>query len=168
MANTFEKRKKVIYDFICDDLYVPMKAKEIAMVLGVQKEQKEELKKVLDTLVEDGKITLSKRGKYTKGQTKRFTGIFQAHPRGFGFVIQEGVENDVFISEENINGAFQGDEVEFIITKSQEAGRRTEGKIVRILSHSTTKIVGLYEKCKSYGFVRPDNQRILSDIYIPE
>ena len=168
MANTFEKRKKVIYDFICDDLYVPMKAKEIAMVLGVPKEQKEELKKVLDTLVEDGKITFSKRGKYTKGQTKRFTGIFQAHPRGFGFVIQEGVENDVFISEENINGAFQGDEVEFIITKSQEAGRRTEGKIVRILSHSTTKIVGLYEKCKSYGFVRPDNQRILSDIYIPE
>ena len=168
MANTFEKRKKVIYDFICDDLYVPMKAKEIAMVLGVPKEQKEELKKVLDTLVEDGKITFSKRGKYTKGQTKRFTGIFQAHPRGFGFVIQEGVENDVFISEENINGAFQGDEVEFIITKSQEAGRRTEGKIVRILSHSTTKIVGLYEKCKRYGFVRPDNQRILSDIYIPE
>lgn len=168
MSNTFEKRKKVIYDFICDDLYVPMKLKEIAMVLGVPKEQKEELKKVLDTLVEDGKITLSKRGKYTKGQTKRFTGVFQAHPRGFGFVIREGVDEDVFISEENINGAFQGDEVEFIITKSSEAGRRTEGKVVRILSHSTTKIVGLYEKCKSYGFVRPDNQRILSDIYIPE
>ena len=168
MSNTFEKRKKVIYDFICDDLYVPMKLKEIAMVLGVPKEQKEELKKVLDTLVEDGKITLSKRGKYTKGQTKRFTGVFQAHSRGFGFVIREGVDEDVFISEENINGAFQGDEVEFIITKSSEAGRRTEGKVVRILSHSTTKIVGLYEKCKSYGFVRPDNQRILSDIYIPE
>lgn len=168
MSNTFEKRKKVIYDFICDDLYVPMKLKEIAMVLGVPKEQKEELKKVLDTLVEDGKITLSKRGKYTKGQTKRFTGVFQAHPRGFGFVIREGVDEDVFISEDNINGAFQGDEVEFIITKSSEAGRRTEGKVVRILSHSTTKIVGVYEKCKSYGFVRPDNQRILSDIYIPE
>ena len=168
MSNTFEKRKKVIYDFICDDLYVPMKLKEIAMVLGVPKEQKEELKKVLDTLVEDGKITLSKRGKYTKGQTKRFTGVFQAHSRGFGFVIREDVDEDVFISEENINGAFQGDEVEFIITKSSEAGRRTEGKVVRILSHSTTKIVGLYEKCKSYGFVRPDNQRILSDIYIPE
>ena len=168
MSNTFEKRKKVIYDFICDDLYVPMKLKEIAMVLGVPKEQKEELKKVLDTLVEDGKITLSKRGKYTKGQTKRFTGVFQAHSRGFGFVIRAGVDEDVFISEENINGAFQGDEVEFIITKSSEAGRRTEGKVVRILSHSTTKIVGLYEKCKSYGFVRPDNQRILSDIYIPE
>ena len=33
MDQTFEKRKKVIYDFICDDFYVPMKIKEIAMVL---------------------------------------------------------------------------------------------------------------------------------------
>lgn len=168
MTNTFEKRKKVIYDFICDDFYVPMKIKEIAMVLQVPKEQREELKAVLDALEEDGKISLSKRGKYTKGQAKRLTGIFQAHARGFGFVIQEGVDEDVYISEENVNGAFQGDEVEFIVTRHKDGGKRTEGKIVQILSHGTTKVVGLYEKCKSYGFVRPDNQRILNDIYIPE
>ena len=35
MDQTFEKRKKVIYDFICDDLYVPMKVKEIAAVLQI-------------------------------------------------------------------------------------------------------------------------------------
>ena len=35
MDQTFEKRKKVIYDFICDDLYVPMKIKEIAVVLQI-------------------------------------------------------------------------------------------------------------------------------------
>lgn len=168
MANTFEKRKKVIYDFICDDFYVPMKIKEIAMVLQVSKEQREELKEVLDALVEDGKISLSKRGKYTKGQAKRLKGIFQAHPRGFGFVIREDMDEDVYIPEENVNGAFQGDEVEFIITREKNEDRRTEGKIVQILSHGTTKVVGLYEKCKSYGFVRPDNQRIVNDIYIPE
>lgn len=168
MANTFEKRKKVIYDFICDDFYVPMKIKEIAMVLQVPKEQREELKEVLDALVEDGKISLSKRGKYTKGQAKRLKGIFQAHPRGFGFVIREDMDEDVYIPEENVNGAFQGDEVEFIITREKNEDRRTEGKIVQILSHGTTKVVGLYEKCKSYGFVRPDNQRIVNDIYIPE
>ena len=75
-------------------------------------------------------------------------------------------EEDVFIPEENINGAFQGDEVEFLITKSPE-GRRKEGKIVRVVSHGTTKVIGLYEKSKSFGFVRPDNQRFLKDIYIP-
>ena len=35
MDDNFEKRKKVIYDFICDDLYVPMKLKEIAVILQV-------------------------------------------------------------------------------------------------------------------------------------
>ena len=66
MDQTFEKRKKVIYDFICDDFYVPMKIKEIAMVLQITKEQRKELQEVLDSLVEEGKISLSKRGKYSK------------------------------------------------------------------------------------------------------
>ena len=51
MDQTFEKRKKVIYDFICDDFYVPMKIKEIAMVLQLTKEQMKELQEVLDSMV---------------------------------------------------------------------------------------------------------------------
>ena len=166
MDQTFEKRKKVIYDFICDDFYIPMKVKEIATVLQVSKEQRRDLQEVLDALVEEGKITLSKRGKYSKGQTKRITGTFQANIRGFGFVMVEGEDEDIFIPGENVNGAFQGDEVECIITGAP-GGKRKEGKIVRIVSHQVKKIVGLYEKSKSFGFVRPDNQRYLKDIYIP-
>ena len=89
MDQTFEKRKKVIYGFICDDLYVPMKIKEIAVILQIPKEQRQELKEVLDALVEEGKISVSKKGKYIKGGTKRLTGTFQANARGFGFVVQE-------------------------------------------------------------------------------
>ena len=159
------QRKKVIYDLICDDLYVPMKLKEIAMLLQIPREQRNELKEVLEALEADGKIYVSKKGKYVKGQPQYLKGIFQANLRGFGFVLRED-EEDVFIPEENINGAFQGDEVEFLITKSPE-GRRKEGKIVRVVSHGTTKVIGLYEKSKSFGFVRPDNQRFLKDIYIP-
>ena len=166
MGTTFEKRKKVIYDLICDDLYVPMKLKEIAMLLQIPREQRHELKEVLEALEADGKIYVSKKGKYVKGQPQYQKGLFQAHARGFGFVLQEGEEEDIFIPEEHTNGAFQGDEVEFVITKAPE-GKRREGKIVKILSHGTTKIVGLYEKSKSFGFVRPDNQRVLKDIYIP-
>ena len=134
----FEKRKKVIYDFICDDLYVPMKAREIAMVLQVPKEQREELRAVLDSLELEGKIFVSAKGKYSKGQAKRLTGTFQAHARGFGFVMREGETEDVFIPEDQTGGAFQGDEVEFIITRQKDSaqgsdGRRMEGKIVRTL-----------------------------------
>lgn len=167
MDQTFEKRKKVILDFIRDDLYVPMKIKEMAIVLQIPREQRDELKQVLDALVEEGKISLSKRGKYSKGQAVRLKGSFQANMRGFGFITPEDGSEDVFIAEENISGAFQGDEVEYIIT-SAPTGRRKEGKIVRILSHSVVHIVGLYEKSRSFGFVRPDNQRYLKDIYIPE
>ncbi len=166
MDPMFEKRKKVIYDFICDDLYVPMKLKEIAVLLQIPKEQRDDLKSVLDALEAEGKIYLSKKGKYVKGQAQRLKGIFQANARGFGFVLQEGEEEDIFISEENTGGAFQGDEVEFVITKVVE-GKRKEGKIVRVISHGMTKVVGLFEKNKNFGFVRPDNQRFFKDIYIP-
>ena len=123
MEHTFEKRKKVIYDLICDDLYVPMKLKEIAMLLQIPREQRNELKEVLEALEADGKIYVSKKGKYVKGQPQYLKGIFQANLRGFGFVLRED-EEDVFIPEENINGAFQGDEVEFLITKSPEGRRK--------------------------------------------
>lgn len=166
MDQTFEKRKKVIFDFISDDLYVPMKIKEIAIVLQIPREQRDELKEVLDALVEEGKISLSKRGKYSKGHPVHLKGIFQANIRGFGFVTPEDESEDVFIPEGSICGAFHGDEVEYIITAAP-SGKRKEGRIIRILSHTVVNVVGLYEKNKNFGFVRPDNQRYLKDIYIP-
>ena len=54
MDKTFEKRKKVIYDLICDEMYVPMKFKELAMFLQVPREQREELREVLS--VKEGKV----------------------------------------------------------------------------------------------------------------
>lgn len=60
---TFEKRKKVVYDLICDNLYVPMKFKELAMLLQVPKEKRDELRRILEALEEEGKVYLTKRGK---------------------------------------------------------------------------------------------------------
>lgn len=48
MDQTFEKRKKIIYDFICDEFYVPMKLKELAIMLQVPKESRRELKQILE------------------------------------------------------------------------------------------------------------------------
>ena len=74
-----EERKKTIYQFICDELYVPMKAKEIAVVLSIPKTQRGELQEVLDALVLDGRIEVTARGKYVKSEGKYFTGVFTAH-----------------------------------------------------------------------------------------
>ena len=168
MDKTFEKRKKVIYDLICDDLYTPMKFKELAMLLHVPKERRDELRQILEALESEGKIYLSKRGKYCRGEAKRLTGIFRASLKGFGFVVIEGEEQDIYIAEEDTNTAMDQDEVEVVITREPD-GRSREGKIVRIVNRALTKVVGLYQvrKGKSYGFVIPDNQRLSSDIFVP-
>ena len=164
--NAFEKRKKIIYDFICDEMYVPMKIKEMAILFQVPKNEKNELRKVLDALVDEGKIRVSKKGKYVKGESQTFIGTYQPHPRGFGFVMIEGEEEDLFISEEDSNGALYGDQVEAVVKATPE-GKRKEGKIVRILSHGTTHLVGYFQRNKNFGFVVPDNNRFMKDIFVP-
>ena len=47
MGKDFKKRKEIVYQFICDDMYVPMKIKELAIVLGVKKEDREQLETIL-------------------------------------------------------------------------------------------------------------------------
>ena len=88
--NKFEERKNTIYALICDDLYVPMKIKEIAILLDIPKTRREELQEVLDALVAEGKVEVSKKGKYAKAQTRVLTGVFESNARGLGFVWLEG------------------------------------------------------------------------------
>lgn len=170
MERQYEKRKKMVYQFICDDFYVPMKMKEMASVLQVKKEERQELKEILDALESEGKIHKTQKGNYVKGQGNRLTGIYQAHARGFGFVSIEGSDDDVFIPEEESGGALQGDEVEIQITRGAgpNTGHRQEGKVIKILKRGMSRIVGYYQKNKSFGFVLPDNQKFLQDVFVPE
>ena len=162
-----EERKKTIYQFICDEFYVPMKAKEMAVVLSVPKSQRSELQEVLDALVMDGRIKVTSKGKYIKSEGKYLTGTFTAHARGFGFVSIEGEEEDIFIPESQVHGAFHMDTVQVAIT-SENTGRRREGTITKIISRGTTRIVCTYEKSKTFGFAVPDNPKFGSDIFIPQ
>ena len=163
----FERRKKVLYDMICDKQYIPMKIKEIAILLQIPKENRQQLKDVLDALIVDGKIEITSKGKYRKASVKTLTGTFIAHPRGFGFVEIEGRESDIFIPEEEINGAMHRDQVQVVILQASE-GKRQEGRIVRILERGIKELIGTYQKSKNYGFVIPDNQRITSDVFVAQ
>ena len=165
MENLYEKRKKMIYDFMCDDMYVPMKIKELCIVLGVKKTERPQLEQILLDLQEEGKITLSKRGKYSKAEIKKTIGIFSAHPKGFGFVTVEGEQDDIFIPAEYVNGAMHQDTVEIMISPVN-TGRRKEGKIISIVERGMKKIVCTYEASENFGFAVPDNTRFGKDIFI--
>ena len=163
----FENRKNMICELMEDALYVPMKEKELAVFLQVKPEDREAFKQVLEELLIEGRIQITKRGRYMKPDEQMPTGTFVAHARGFGFVEIEGQEEDIFISEENIHGAFHGDTVQVRILPKR-TGKRAEGEILQIISRGTSKLVGIYESSKNFGFVIPDNDRFGSDIFIPK
>lgn len=85
-----KQKKEMLVELMSNDLYVPMKIKELAILLQVPKERRQELQEVLDELMLEGKIEVSAKGKYSLGKGKLLTGVFTAHARGFGFVAVEG------------------------------------------------------------------------------
>lgn len=172
-AEQLNQRKKIILELLDDAFYVPMKEKELAVFLQVSREDRNDLKICLDELVREGKITISAKGKITKGE-KRLIGTFISNRRGFGFVHVEGMEDDLFIPEDETHGAFHNDLVEVVLVPGRSGrrtvpgrGRRQEATVKRILEHGIEHVVGTYEKSKTYGFVIPDNTKIDCDIFIP-
>ena len=165
----FKQRRQMLADMILNnELYVPMKAKEIAMLLDIPKAKRSELMEVLDSLVADGTIGVSKKGKYMKPENVALVGTFESTSRGFGFVVIPDREDDIFVKANDTMNAFYHDKVKVVITTEKNGGKRAEGKIVAILEHEVKEVVGTFQKNRTYGFVIPDNAKISCDIFIPQ
>ncbi len=162
-----EERKQMLLTLMKDPTYVPMKLKELAMLLGVPKEQRKDLEEVLNELVASGKVGISKKGKYARSEVFAQTGIFSAHYRGFGFVTIEGRDGDLFVPPDDTGDAMDGDTVQVIIDENGRGGR-AEARVLKVLKHANETLIGTFEKNKSFGFVIPDNPRITMDIFIPQ
>lgn len=166
MDKNLEKRKRVVMDFVESPMYVPMKAKELAVFFDIEKERRPELDEVLKELVLEGRLEISKRGKYNKPVNKFLSGEFMANPKGFGFVRVEGRDFDIFIPAGCTANAMNGDLVKVVID-IESTKRRAEGHIIGIEKHANAEVVGYYKKNNNFGFVLPDDTKILRDIYIP-
>lgn len=172
MKKTKEERKQIILELMKDKTYVPMKEKELAVILQVAPEDRVVLSEILTELLTQQKIEVSKRGKYQILDPKRvkkeglITGTFISNPRGFGFIEVEGRDEDLFVPEKYVADAFHLDIVQAQILPGTR-GARAEAKIVNVLERSTSYVVGTYEKSgKGYGFVIPDNAKLSSDIFV--
>ena len=104
-------RKKKILQVINDKHYKPLKQKELAFLLQVQPEDREAFRQLLAELVEEGKVILTKRGKYQSLSEITRIGMYTGNPKGFGFVTVEGEEEDYFIPESASFSAMHGDKV---------------------------------------------------------
>ena len=104
----------------------------------------------LDMLLEEGKISINKRGRYeavrssaakkeaekksVKAERKKgqyYTGTFISHPRGFGFLEIPEAEEDIFIPEESIGTALHGDTVQIVVEKTAKTEKDVREKLLR-------------------------------------
>lgn len=92
-------------------------------------------------------------------------GIFRRHERGFGFVIVEDQEDDIYIAKEDSKDAFSGDRV-LVKLKKKSNGARQEGIILKVIEHKKDTLVGTFQKNKNFGFVIPDDKKLCRDIFI--
>ncbi len=163
-----EKRKKTILELVDSEFYVPMKEKELAIFLQAAPQERADLKRVLQELLEEGGLQITKRGRYLKGEGKKaqLVGTFIGNARGFGFVEIAQRAQDLFIPQDCTAGAFHMDKVEVELLKEQQ-GKRQEARVVKILEHGITRIVGVFEKSRTFGFVIPDNDKLGADIFVP-
>ncbi len=162
-----EEKKVMLEELFASKEYKPMRFKDLVALLQVPKDSKHELKIVLDQLISKGKILVDGQGRYKNVGDDLKTGIFSGTQKGFGFVILEGEEEDIFIPSEATKGALHGDTV-MVMIKKESSGRRKEGAVISILERGKNEIVGTFEKSKNFGFVLPDNQKFGKDIFIPK
>ena len=165
-SNHEGNKKKLLLELMYDKNYRPMKFRELCVLLDVSKARRYELETALNQLVDEGKIGISAHGKYGKPELFTLKGSFSSTSRGFGFVTVEEKDNDIFIAPDNTLGALPGDVVLVSVISHANGSRREEGRIVRILEHTLTSVVGTFQKNKNFGFVLPDNQRILRDFFV--
>ena len=162
---SFEERKNNIEQFVLSEFYVPMKEKELAIMLQVSSEDRPEFKRALEELLSENRLQITKRGRYIKPEQKVLTGTFISNAKGFGFVEVEGSTEDYYIPENKVNGAFHQDTVSIRLLPGQR-GKRQEAEVVSIVCRSIETVVGTYQKSKNFGFVIPDNTKIAQDIFI--
>lgn len=162
-----EEKRSMLEEFFSSEEYKPMRFKDIVSILQVPKEAKNDLKEILDLMISQGKIILDSKGRYRTPGDDIKIGVFSGTQKGFGFVILEGDEEDIYIHESATMGALHGDKV-MIMIKEEQTGRRKEGTVVQIIERGKNEIVGTFQKSKNFGFVVPDNQKFAKDIFIPK
>lgn len=161
------QRKKLICELVAEDMYVPMKEKELAAFMQVPREEKEEFRRILQALVAEGRLQVSAQGKYGKPDDNRLVGIYTGTARGFGFVEVEGRDDDLYIPEDKRGGAFHQDRVQVMLLPGRQ-GKRQEACVVQVLERGLKQVVGTWEQCENFGFVIPDNSRLGTDIFVPQ
>lgn len=160
------EKQELILNFMKDENYTPMKAKEMAMILGVPKKEYNQFLDIIRYLEENYKIVKNRKNRYRLIGENFVEGIYRKNQRGFGFVKIDDMEDEIYIAKEDSLNALNGDRVLIEITEEQNKVKRAEGKIKKIIKHEKETVVGTFQESRNFGFVVPDDKAFGTDIFI--
>lgn len=168
--NTRDKRKKVIIELMNDKSYVPMKEKELAIILQVHSSDREELSIILKELRDEGRIEMNNRGRYSlnsKGLADKeapVVGTFERSNRSYGFVIPDNKKSsrDVFVKIEDSLNAKDGQKVVCEVTVKGLYNRSPEGKIVEVLGDPGDPLVDTMSILRAFNIPTDFPEKVIN------
>src|SRR5580765_396385 len=173
------KRKTVDQDLraeiirlIQEPKYRPLDKIEIADALGYGAARRNEVRRALRDLEQEGEIARIRKNRYVLPDAADLvTGTLSVHEAGFAFLTNEKPgQSDLFIAAENTGTAMHGDRVVARIIRGAEFSRarkpRAEGRVIRILRHANETIVGTLQQTRNFFYVVPDDPRLVHNIYV--
>lgn len=156
-----------IMTMVSDHQYRPMTVDEMAQSLGLEKQDRKELRTVVDSLLKEGALLKIKKEKIVLPERYGvYVGRIDVNKRGFGFVFRGEGKGDIFVPEMALKTAMNGDKVQVKLLRENAGTRRAEGEIIEVLERKNNKIIGVYEQTKAFGFVSPEDQKLQHDIFI--
>lgn len=146
----------------------PRTRDDLARLFKIKNKEKKEFNRILEELEKEGLIFMDHRKKYRLvDNDKFFFGKLQTNAKGFGFLISENLDEDIYISRNNLKDALNGDEV--IVRRYRDSfGDKPEGKVLSIVRRVNSKFVGVFQNKKDFGFVVSDESKMAMDIYVPK
>lgn len=156
--------EKNILDFMKSKEYIPMKAKELASIFDIHKNEIDELKNILKKLENEGKIKKNKRNRYSINEVITLVGTFK-NSKSFGFVIPDNKKEskDIFISKKNFNGAKDNTKVVVQITKEAQSNKKPEGKIIEVIGKVDEAGVDLLSIVKEYNLQNEFPKQVIDE-----
>jgi len=126
----------------------------------------EALRRRVGAMIRDGQLIQNRRRGLVPVDTDNLvSGRISAHPDGFGFVLVDDNEKDIYLNGKQMRQVLHGDRVVVSITGTDHRGRR-EGRIVDVVERANHSLVGRISIDRGTVVVLPDNKRIHQDVLI--
>ncbi|MDO5003294.1 MAG: ribonuclease R [bacterium] len=140
---------------------------ELKDLLGISSIQDiKELNETLTTLENDFVVYHTNKNKYMLLEDSHLLkGIMRINKKGFGFVEVDNREEDIYVSENNLNGAIHGDIV-LVEIISKKTAKDVEGRVLRVVKRSVTRYVGEINFRKNNGYVTLDDKKVKVEIEV--